>query len=119
MREGRDERLTKALGDCWHDFQCIGDGDQDRCIHCRKIEPFAKKRIDFSSGDGFMILWDWATISSQRWNTRDKYGDFWPDFCRANGGGYLGGFITIGQHLIHPDRFADKLDEFLHGGKDE
>ena len=100
----RNKRLTEAIGRL---CRC-GDSGCDGDI------------IDFSTGNGAMILWDWATTSHERWNKPgDKYGDFWADFCRANGGGFVGGFMTVPRHLIHPDRFADKLDEFLHGGKDE
>ena len=106
MNTERDKFLTEAMGECWHDWR---DVDQnlnevgypshlEMCFRCKKtwgsyagIPPSG--RIDFSTWEGFGKLWTWAI--NQVWLNQ-----------------FFGQFVSW-EYLIHPDRFANAVHEFL------
>jgi hypothetical protein len=95
----RDKYLTEAMGECWHE----SDWGQTICKHCRRTNDpryfdFDEQNKTFSSWSGFGKLWNWS--QKQEW---------WMEFknwyiCRNK--------VTF-EYLIHPDRFADAVYEFL------
>lgn len=105
-----NEYLTKAMGMCWHDFQCIGTGDEDRCIHCNRPESYVHQG-DFYTWNGFGVLFTW--VMDQTWA---------QGFRSANGSDYTSHEIQVG--LIDPVVFANtvcgylKSHEFLIGAQE-
>jgi hypothetical protein len=99
----RDQSLTEAMGECWHDYSQDKEGEwygDPRCSKCRQLRSDIPLP-DFSTWRGFGKLWEWA--QNQEW---------WSDFCTAQGcTGYIPG------NLIHPDRFATAVYSFLKGLK--
>jgi len=108
MKEERDKFLTEAMGGCWHVWKQIYSGGGSHCVHCERYWPLfpdePQQRIiqdcRISTWEGFGKLWEWA--QKQEW---------WSVFY------YL---VTYGedanlQHIIHPDRFAEAVYEFLKG----
>jgi len=100
MKEERDKFLTEAMGGCWHERVYHKNSPPvEPCIHCGSTNGNQDKP-DLSTPDGFFKLWEWG--QKQEW---------WSVFY------YL---VTYGedaslQHIIHPDRFADAVYEFLKG----
>ena len=101
--------LIEALGTCYHDW---GHDDEwfskfDICIKCKKIGmEVTNDYIDFSSWDGFGILWEWA--NKQKW---------WVTFL---GSDLLSSnpFIVRLDKIINPTKFAKAIAEYLYCNKE-
>lgn len=101
MTVERDKFLTEAMGECWHEVL----RPMDTIPHCKKcgIRLFldTQDNSDFSTWPGFGKLWEWAM--QQEW---------FPEWIGwAKGPGYAIAYLDI--DLLHPDRFADALYNFL------
>jgi hypothetical protein len=111
--EARNERLTLAIGECWHNGKPVAHrtnsgGFQVDCS-CGVSSNWSKfgdeikwSRVNFSSWDGFGFLWKW--VSKQPW-----FATFlqWRPEHRS---------CLVVEELIRyvdPDRFADAVDVFL------
>lgn len=104
----RDRFLTEAMGECWHEMEVTGkvrlNGFQvERCKHCGKKDDFLGDYTpnDFSTWEGFGKLWEWT--QKQEW---------WIVFCQFESNLSIDTSCII-KRLIHPDRFADAVYEFL------
>ena len=90
----RDKFLTEAMG--WKHWNSIGD--KHYYIPTDFVPRDPELMLDFSTWDAFGVLWNWA--QQQEWWTafafkHTGHGTFYPD------------------GLIHPDRFADAVYNFL------
>ena len=104
----RDNFLTEAMGECWHEktntvagnnvigFMLCTCGDWYGEFDC------GKKSIDFSTWQGFGKLWEWS--QKREW---------WGQFVEDTTG--IGSSSLVDVDCIDPDRFADALYEFLKG----
>lgn len=94
MSVERDKFLTKAMGECWHDYSY-----PNNCVKCNKqIQDLYF--IDFSTWSGFGKLWEWA--QKQEW---------WKPFVyKVNS---IDDVYHISNSIIDPDRFADTIYSYL------
>lgn len=98
----RDKRLTEAMGEEWVIECTCGDPD------CH-----LPRNTDFSTWEGFGILKDF--IVAQEWledflNQMDV-GTYIDIHCPSDF------TFDIQVEFIDPDRLANTVDEFLHGGQ--
>jgi hypothetical protein len=96
----RDKFLAEAMGECWHED--ISD-ENFNCMKCGGMWTPEFGSFFFSTWEGFGKLWSWA--KEQKW--WDKFEDL-IFYGKADPCG--GWFDTS---LIHPDRFADAVYQFL------
>lgn len=114
----RDKRLTEAMGECIHPKIILKksvnasrrDWDRYVCSKCFKEidaedtpfddndKPYFDLENDFSTGNGFIKLWEFC--QKQEW---------WYDFLNKD---QCFGF-AISVSLIHPDRFSDAVYSYL------
>lgn len=109
----RDKFLTEAMGETWHEWVL----PEEHCKHipgirykckCGGFHPTLKRNNDFSTWAGFGKLWEWSRL--QEW---------WDMFGAKE-------VYTLESHpeaidydhlfpdqLIHPDRFASAVYEYL------
>jgi|LGVE01.1.fsa_nt_gb hypothetical protein len=125
----RDKFLTEAMGECWHDneedvIQPFPKDENDpgevmRCTKCEMGYPLrygeiyraSLHRRNFSIWEDFGKLWNWA--QQQEWfkkllvssNILCGY-EMSIDFAETVG-------VSLPDELIHPDRFADAVYNFL------
>ena len=105
MNTERDKFLTKAMGECFHQY--IG-------WHCRYCgqdapePPESEQNPDFSTWTSFGKLWEWA-IDQEWWNKFE-----FSEYAGHNRNDEFGATLKdILQGLINPDRFATAVYEFL------
>lgn len=103
MNIERNKFLTeKVLGECWHEWKPKKEPHHlQLCIHCRADKPF-HENTDFSTWEGFGKLWE--ACQKKEW---------WKIFVWRSG--VRGRNLYLNLNLIHPDRFADAVYEFLKG----
>ena len=95
----RDNRLTEAMGDHWYDGKKVyrpSDGKEFTGPH--------ERNRDFSTWQDFGYLWEWAC--EQVW---------WPPFIDSFYWIEASSGMEAILHHIHPDRFANAVDEYLQG----
>ncbi len=112
MNRERDKFLTEEMGECWHEWDNRSKYNPPRfaaviCKNCGQSMKNAKMNTNLSSWEGFGKLWEWA--QKQEW---------WIGFCEFANNNFLD-FAPQGKRLfpslVHPDRFANALYEFLRG----
>ena len=118
MNTERDKFLTEAIGECWHDPDPWLDADQffpdPRYACCGVSKIRGKKLIDFSTWDGFGKLWTWA--QEQEWFDLFQCCLYYHEYlkhCHRPGDERLDNDKVLHNELIHPDRFADAVYNFL------
>lgn len=94
-----DKFLAEAMGECWHKETISREPypfDVEECVTCGAIGT-ELKRMQFSTWEGFGKLWEWA--QRQPW---------WEEFYWQNSAEWR-------CKIVHPDRFAEAIYEFLKG----
>jgi len=103
MKEERDKFLTEAIGECWHwADENILDSTR-KWIICHTCNDCGKAwtcRNDFSTWEGFGKLWEWTQQQSWKDDLLVKI------LCESQ---------NWVKELIHPDRFADAVYNYLKG----
>jgi len=104
MKTERDKFLTEFMGECWHDALTSDQVSFGEICGCSQ---FKDKHINFSTWEGFGILWEWVYKQ-----------DFYSHFIWKNdpfkttlpriGYGPAHSFYEFG-----PDKLADQLYAFL------
>ncbi len=101
----RDKFLTEeVLNECWHEWGWQHDTPKGhyKCILCHEIE-LDKNNNDFSTPEGFFKLWNAA-----------KEKDWWMLFVtKAYDKVEFWGCLSFIEEIVHPDRFADAVYNFL------
>jgi hypothetical protein len=96
----RDKFLTEQMGECWHDLfrHC------SKCAaYCRKCQKeIYEEQNNFSTWEGFGKLWEWA--QKQEW-WREFHNQFLSTPWKVS--------KLMNTDLVHPDRFADAVYEYL------
>ena len=120
MHTERDKFLTEAMGECWHDFVMAKnpDGRDAKGWTCTKCHIYTtyihSLYCDFSTWDGFGKLWTWA--QKQEWFDLFQCCLYYHDYlkhCHRPGDERLDNDKVLHNELIHPDRFANAVYEFL------
>lgn len=99
MNTDRDRFLTEVMGRCLHKWSPWSAKADEKCLKCGAYKD-DEKPADFSTWPGFGALWEW--VQGQEW-LEDLYG-----------------FLRAKKHpgtIIHPDRFANAVYEFLKEAK--
>jgi hypothetical protein len=98
----RDRFLTEAIGEesWWVCSEC------DIMSRNKKCDCGEWSRYNFSRWEYFGKLWEWA--QKQEWFDNLR---LWEHYSDGAGGVYAGNFVN--ESLIHPDRFADAVYNFL------
>jgi hypothetical protein len=102
MNTERDKFLTEYFGECWHEWKERASGlfIEEDCAKCNEHKDFKTvHEHNFSTPDGF--FWLWNKCQEQEW---------WSAFKKSQA---IGGSYTFDEDLVHPDRFADTLYQFL------
>ena len=118
MNTERDKFLTEAMRECWHE-KAMRTGIFYACDECggRLLSlgnsPLRPSRSDFSAPEGFFKLWNWA-IEQKWWSSRNNNLGR-KGFCESIDNLHYNWLMR--QDLIHPDRFANAIYEFLQRRK--
>jgi hypothetical protein len=97
----REEFLTKAMGECYHEPD---EGlSAFLCKHCKQgsLTGDFPKNIKFSTEVGFFKLWRWAQRQ-----------DWWDTF-KSSIIGHPGGYGGIDSDFVDPETFANVVYNFL------
>lgn len=93
----RDKFLTEAMGECWHDMIYNELGDRYSklymCMKCTHQDNSITLDNDFSTWEGFGLLWEWS--QKQEWKANFSYR------------------VGFREYLVNPDRFADAMYAYL------
>ena len=103
MNTERDRFLAKQMGECQHSFGPLNNHGKCKCGHPQFLEPY---QTNFSTWEGFGKLWEFSQKQ-----------DWWEEFTEDN---YNRMFAKDWSHnvlpkIIHPDRLADAVYEYLNG----
>lgn len=100
MTEERNQFLTRAMGECWHEGQAYrGYTGPIDCTVCGK-EWYPDSNNDFTTPDGFFKLWNWS--KKQKW---------WNSFWRYTFNDPLD--ADDAMYLVHPERLAIAIHAFI------
>ena len=119
----RNKFLTILMGKCWHELEedSYYDGIETiyyhRCVKCglqdhNNFKFVSWDQIDFSSWEGFGILYKWAKL--QNW---------WQQFIERYGCCYYPEIVSkhkpesmwmLPDYLIDPELFANAIYEFCN-----
>ena len=108
MNTERDQYLTEAIGECWHNiptyFHSLSLNNTTNCTKCTRVIN-KESNNDFSTWNGFGKLWEWAT--QQKW---------WQHFLMENGVLAISGTKSNSlKKLVDPDTFANAIYSYLNG----
>ena len=119
MKE-RDKYLTEAMGQCWHEPPGTPIHTEHGLVMCSKCHQWCSivanecpipKNNNFSTWDGFGILWEWIIKQSWYWHF-DCYLMYAPsghEFTPNDSDGYLH------KNYLDPDKFANAVYKYLKG----
>ena len=95
MNIERDKFLTEAMGECWHE-------DVNAFGICGKCQAHNYITYNFSTWEGFGKLWEF--VKTQKW---------WYEKMQDKD------FVAFVPHLVNPDKFANKVYEYIKGNNNE
>ena len=113
MKTERDTFLTEAMGNCYHEnvfgmhYTEYSGKYPDHVAKCTKCGEFSKHNTNFSTWQGFGILWEWVQEQSWREHFLWKRDPFRTTLPRR---GY--GPPCTFYEFTH-DKLADMLYEYL------
>ena len=106
MNTERDNFLTEAMGDCWHEWtEDLDEYTDFTCLKCGKqVFDIEVANTDFSTWEGFGKLWEWS--QKQDWCI-----DFLLSIdCLS---------FALDIYFVNPDRFADAVCKYLKEGENK
>ena len=110
MNNDRDQFLTEAMGECWHEpgeqiITCGKCGEILRGLAVGRPGGGSKiaieRKYNFDDWTGFGALWEWA-------QEQDRLVGLEIGLIHQDSS-----YVFIPQKLIHPSRFADVVYQFL------
>ncbi len=110
MNTERDQYLTEAIGECWHNiptyFHSLSLNNTTNCTKCTRVIN-KESNNDFSTWNGFGKLWGWSVKQ-----------DWWKQFmyvCKAKPYKFcfMNDQIFLWDELVNPSIFANAIYEFL------
>ena len=114
QREINKYVTQKVFGECWHPVEnALNKPLGVKAQVCKQCETtwMTRKHNNFFTLEGCMKLW--LKIQGEEWFD-DFYVDLKDNFWEFDRHEETG-FITFAQEIVHPDRLAPAVVEFLKG----